>query len=236
MTERLRAFYDDAWRETAVDEAAVLERRRREALHRAFALLGTLRGLLLLEVGSGRGDAAARFVASGARVVVVDLSAAALRRTIAAAPAVRAVQADLERLPFRPGSFDRLFVNSVLMFTDPALSVGEIGGVLRDGGTAVVLEPLSGNPLMAAYRAASGRYRGLARWHTLSRLRTAFVAAFADVRIEPFYILPAACLLDGVARRAARALDAFLLSLAPALDRRAWLAVARLSGPRRAEP
>lgn len=227
----VRSYYDAAWADEAVAEALALERHRREAISRAFSLLGDVRGRSLLEVGPGSGRAAARLRAAGARLVAADLSSSALGRTRAAAPLARLVQADLERLPFRPRSFDRVLVNSLLMFVDADRAAAEIGRSLRRDGAAVVVEPLSGNPVMALYRAATGRYRRIARWHALERLRAAFRPRFGRVEEAAYYLVPPAALLEGRARRLARAAEAFLLALAPGLARFAWVAVFRLSRP-----
>jgi SAM-dependent methyltransferase len=81
-----------------------------------------LEGELVLEVGCGAGRFTEVLLSAGARVVAVDASSAvdACRETCGDNPRLSLVQADLFALPFRPGSFDRMFCYGVLQHTpDP---------------------------------------------------------------------------------------------------------------------
>ncbi len=72
---------------------------------------GSLSGKVVLDVGAGSGRHSAHAAASGAHVVAVDLGSSidVARSNLPAE--VLTVQADAERLPFAPGSFD--FVMSI---------------------------------------------------------------------------------------------------------------------------
>lgn len=104
-------------------------------------LLGDVRGLRVLEVGSG-GAMCSRWLAAaaGARPVAADLSAGMLRHARAAAArtgvAVPLVQADAQLLPFRDGVFDVAFTafGAVPFVADSAAVMGEVARVLRPGG------------------------------------------------------------------------------------------------------
>jgi len=96
-----------------------------------------LRGELVLEVGCGAGRFTEVLLEAGARVVAVDASTAvdACRETCGDHPRLALVQADLYALPFRLGSFDRVFCYGVLQHTpDPERAFGALVDQVRPGG------------------------------------------------------------------------------------------------------
>lgn len=118
----------------------------------AFAQLGDVAGLRVLDLGCGHGMAAAVLARRGAKTFATDLSGGYLAETRRRADAngvdVTCVQADAERLPFPSAYFDRVWANAVLHHLDPERSVAELHRVLRPGGWAVVCEPFGDNPLL----------------------------------------------------------------------------------------
>ncbi|MEZ0491747.1 methyltransferase domain-containing protein [Kineococcus sp. TBRC 1896] len=94
---------------------------------------------LVVDVGGGTGYYLAAVVeATGGRGVVVEPSAAALRRAARAHPRVAAVGADVWRgLPFATGSVD------VVTTVFAPRGVAEVARVLRPGGRWVVVTPLA---------------------------------------------------------------------------------------------
>jgi SAM-dependent methyltransferase len=96
-----------------------------------------LEGELVLEVGCGAGRFTEVLLESGAQVVAVDASTAvdACRETCGDNPNLSVVQADLHALPFRPGSFDRVFCFGVLQHTpDPEQAFRALVKHVRPGG------------------------------------------------------------------------------------------------------
>ena len=98
-------------------------------------------GKLVLDVGCGMGRFADVVERWGGRVVGVDLSLAveAAQANLGSRETVRILQADLFRLPFRPGSFDVVYSIGVLHHTpDCEKATREILRFVRPGGRACV--------------------------------------------------------------------------------------------------
>lgn len=108
------------------------------------ALLGTVTGLKVLDVGCGTGRHALRLAAAGAVVTAVDFSEGMLAkaREKAGAEKVSFVRHDLaERLPFDNGTFDRVLCGLVIdHIEDLARLFGDMGRVCkaRPGGNIVI--------------------------------------------------------------------------------------------------
>ena len=146
LRERLKALYlrDYAGAnrldpEKVADDALspVRFQEQRQSLE---AAVGPLAGRHVLEVGSGCGAfvTSSRLAGVAAAGVEIDGPTAALARDLARANGVAAcpvVVAAGEALPFRPGSFDVVYSNSVLEHVrDPAQVLREAVRVLRPGG------------------------------------------------------------------------------------------------------
>jgi ubiquinone/menaquinone biosynthesis C-methylase UbiE len=99
------------------------------------SLIGDVRGLRVLDLGSGTGHYAEWVLAHGAQsAVALDLTAEMLE----AAPRP-AVVGDAARLPFAGGSFDLVVAALVLSFVgDRAGALREAARVLRAGGALVL--------------------------------------------------------------------------------------------------
>jgi SAM-dependent methyltransferase len=124
-----------------------LDSQTGKAISRERLLNGTrwnldeLPGELVLELGCGAGRFTEVLLATGATVVAVDASAAvdACRETCGDNPSLTLVQADVYDLPFRPGSFDRVFCYGVLQHTpDPERAFRALVEQVRPGGRIAV--------------------------------------------------------------------------------------------------
>jgi SAM-dependent methyltransferase len=118
----------------------------------AFAQLGNVRGLRVLDYGCGHGMAAVVLARAGASVSAFDLSSGYVREARARANANNAaldcVQANGEHLPFADATFDRVWGCAILHHLDLPRAACELRRVLRADGRAVFCEPWGGNPLL----------------------------------------------------------------------------------------
>lgn len=118
----------------------------------AFARLGRLDGLRVLDYGCGHGMAAVAMARRGARVTAFDLSPGYVDETRHRARAngvtIQLAAADAEHLPFADASFDRVWGNAVLHHLDIARAAPELRRVLAPGGLAVFCEPWGENPFL----------------------------------------------------------------------------------------
>src|SRR5262245_43034303 len=96
----------------------------------AFARLGDVRGLPVLDFGCGHGMAAVVLARRGARVTAFDLSGGyvdeARRRAEANRVSINFVQADGQRLPFADANFARIWGHAVLHHLDLTLAGPEL--------------------------------------------------------------------------------------------------------------
>ncbi len=119
----------------------------------AFAELGDLRGLRVLDFGCGHGMASVVMARQGAEVTAFDLSSGYVREAAVRARVngvrVHFLQTDGERLPFADGSFDRVWGNAVLHHLNLGVAGPELCRVLRPEGVAVFCEPWGENPVLS---------------------------------------------------------------------------------------
>jgi SAM-dependent methyltransferase len=190
--DELAGFYPSAYAPFDVPRGllgramAVLQRGR----DRRFPLArlgGAGRPGTLLDVGCGRGDLAASWIATGWRVLGVEPSTDAAQT--ARRRGAEIVGSTLADASLDPGSLDAVvFRHSLEHVTDPRLELRRVLGALRPGGRLAVIVPNWGS----WQRRAFGQY-----WFPLElpRHRTHFTAAglraaidgagFTDVDIRP---------------------------------------------------
>jgi SAM-dependent methyltransferase len=119
------------------------------------------RGKLVLDGGCGNGRYAKLANDWGARVIAVDISAAVeiASQNVADRPGVDVVQADLFKLPFRPGTFDAMYSVGVLHHTPNARGAFKaMQPLVKPGGFFSIFVHGQGN------RVLYGVNRGLRAW------------------------------------------------------------------------
>lgn len=167
---------------------------------------------LIGDLGCGDGLIALKLQGDGRRIIGCDCSPTRVER--ARANGIDAVAADVTRLPFPDGFFDKAVCSEVLEhLREPAVGLCEIHRVLRDGGVAVLTVPLGeclDHTLLDVPRAAlaSMPYRKLKkRYHLESDHLTSFSAeSFKDLLRECGFALEECAFTDGYVVRHPRLL------------------------------
>ncbi len=119
-------------------------------------LLKPKAGEKILDAGCGTGVFTLDFLAAGAEVVGLDISAPMLKLAIkkSAGYAFSALRGDMEHLPFKDNSFDKAVSVTALEFiADGRGAVNELFRVTRPGGWVVVASLNSLSPWAARRRA-----------------------------------------------------------------------------------
>jgi ubiquinone/menaquinone biosynthesis C-methylase UbiE len=198
-----RDRYDQHYTERWVGDDLVLPERHQERpndLRRAtlYALerLGDLHGLDVLELGAGSGVDSIMLARLGANVTATDIAAASvelIERRFGANEISGAQMAAMpaEELSLPDASFDRIFARGVLHHADVARAAPEMARVLRPGGRAVFIEPLSENPVLDfarehvpyPHKTRPKGHRGI-RYATIRTLGE----SFASTSIKPMYL------------------------------------------------
>ena len=118
--------------------------------------LGDLRGLDILDLGSGTGEASVYLSMQGARVWSLDISTGMLRvaRDLGRKHGVelRLLSASASQLPFADAQFDVVYGYGVLHHAPLEETAEEVARVLKPGGRAFFIDPLAYNPLIEVYR------------------------------------------------------------------------------------
>ncbi len=166
LSEREAAFHDE-WA-SAEDPAKIPVLESFEACtapenRHIRQWLGDVRGLSLLELGCGCGEAAVYFALAGARVTATDLSPGMLELTKRVAAhhhvTLETAVSTSEKLPFPDDSFDIVYGANVLHHSDIRAALAEVRRVLKPGGRACFWDPLAGNPAINVYRRMANKVR-----------------------------------------------------------------------------
>ncbi len=100
-----------------------------------------LKNKLVLDAGCGAGRFAEVALSFGARVLAVDYSTAvdAARENLKERGDIDFIQADINALPFAPGTFEKVYCLGVIQHTpDPAASFGSLAAMVAPGGRLAV--------------------------------------------------------------------------------------------------
>lgn len=161
-TERQKteeAFHDEWAKSMDLDEILVKESfEAPTALENQYVVeqLGDLKGKRVLELGCGAGEGSVYFATKGANAVATDISTGmvAVVHRVAEKYGVKvaAHRMTAEVIDYPDASFDVVYGNGVLHHVDFHKAVQEASRVLKPGGKAIFIEPLSYNPVINVYR------------------------------------------------------------------------------------
>lgn len=135
VTRRTRRYYDFTW--TRFGQREITENWEKDSARYVTLIPSALlagEGRLGLEAGCGGGADLLRLSAGGAELIGCDLSAGveSAYRATRHLPNVHVVQADIHRLPFRPGAFDFAYSFGVLHHLPrPAAGFAALARLLR---------------------------------------------------------------------------------------------------------
>ena len=194
----------------------------------AFAALGDVSGLRVLDLGCGHGMASVVLARRGSHVTACDLSLGYMRETGLRARvndvAFDRVVCDGEVLPFRDGAFDGVWANAVLHHLDIDRAGRELNRILAPGGIAVFCEPWAGNRVLNWARSAlpyPGKHRTVDETPLQPRDLTVLRRHFADVSVTGHQLV---AMLGRVVRMATlrhmlTRCDDWILNVAPSWQR-----------------
>jgi SAM-dependent methyltransferase len=218
--------------------------RMKPSVHLAgLDALGNILDKKVLDLACGAGYSALELVERGAQVMALDLSEQGLDITLKRIAKngyegkAQAVRASVEQLPFADESFDFVFAQNFLMHVSAEKVGREVWRVLKPGGRAVFIEPLSHHPLVKLYRALFSAYKGTRpRWCTREDIQ-ALSVPFKKVENGDFYFLTALASVGFVQSRGwllkptwavLNGLDTVLGKIIPHTRRMRWVCLAKL--------
>jgi SAM-dependent methyltransferase len=129
-------------------------------LEYAYALVGDVRGLRVLDFGCGSGENCLLLAQRGARVIGVDISESLIAvarkrlRVNGLEGAAEFIAGSAHDLPVREGSVDLVLGIAILHHLDLDASAREVHRVLKPGGRAIFKEPVRDSRLIKAVRGA----------------------------------------------------------------------------------
>jgi 2-polyprenyl-3-methyl-5-hydroxy-6-metoxy-1,4-benzoquinol methylase len=127
-------------------------------LEYAFALLGNIQGLTVLDFGCGTGENSLLLATRGARVIGVDISASLIQlanrrlETNGLSAAAKFVVGSCHDIPLSSKSVDIIVGIAVLHHLNMDLAAREVFRVLKDGGRAIFQEPVRDSRVLRALR------------------------------------------------------------------------------------
>lgn len=152
-------FHDNWAKDINVTDVLVRENfESQTALENIYVLeqLGDLSNKKILELGCGAGEASVYFALQGGNPVATDISAGMIEVVHRLASyhqvKVHAQKMTAEKIDFPEATFDIVYGNGVLHHVEFRKAVKEASRVLKNGGKAVFIEPLSYNPIIEVYR------------------------------------------------------------------------------------
>lgn len=159
-------FHDQYASTVNLDEINVSENFSLAAQENRHAakLFGDVKGKKILDLGCGFGETAVFWAQKGASVDAVDISAVSiyLAEKLAKKHKISGIhfqQMAAEDLKFKNNYFDFVFGNGVLHHVDISKTIKEVHRVLKKGGLAIFVEPLTYNPLINIYRTIADKVR-----------------------------------------------------------------------------
>lgn len=142
-------FWDTTWSsEKRTKETEMIDRViPRTSVEFSYAQLGNIKDKKLLEIGCGSGYETVEFCQKGADVTAIDLSMGSVKAAKEHCKKnniqnVVIIQMNAEYLKFKDNTFDRIYINKVLLHTNKEKVLQECMRVLKKEGILVINEML----------------------------------------------------------------------------------------------
>lgn len=187
--------FHDVWASSIAPESVLVEESWRAATCPEHLWiqeqLGDVRGLRVLDLGCGAGEAAVWFAKQGAHVVAADISTGFLDLVHRVAKLhgtqLETLSVDADALHLPPDSFDVVYAGNLLHHVGLESTLTQIHGCLKPGGRLVSWDPLCHNPVINLYRRMANQVRTPDE-HPLSiRDLAVFRRFFPEVKSECFW-------------------------------------------------
>jgi ubiquinone/menaquinone biosynthesis C-methylase UbiE len=211
----------------------------------AKALVGDVKGKVLVDCGCGNGEHTLTFIKPRAIALAFDLShsmvKAAENRLAQAKNEVECMafcqQMGAEQIAYRSESIDIVFGISILHHLNLSLAIQEIKRVLKPGGRAIFVEPLNHNPVAKFYRMLTQDHHSETERPLDYSILDFFKQQFGEVHHKEFYLLSLGATTFAYFRSkplfdwslaALSMIDEWLFARWPWLRRYAWITVVEL--------
>ncbi len=234
-------FWDSAWSSEKLTKGTEMIDRYipKSSVEFSYSLLGDITGKKLLEIGCGSGYETVEFCQKGAFVIAIDLSTESVKAAKERCKKnnikrVRIEKMNAESLRFKDNTFDRVYINKVLLHTDKEKVLAECIRVLKKDGILVINEMLKHWLFTFPYRTFSPYRKSNPKYITLKDINKLNMGhkefyLFSTFFLFLFYIpvLSTSKFAYTLFTRIAR-LDTLLLKMFPSLRNFAWITVAWL--------
>ncbi len=241
QTMKTEAFWNSAWSsEKLTKETEMIDRFiPRVSVEFSYKLLGDISGKKLLEIGCGSGYETVEFCEKGAKVTAIDFSIESVncakeRCNKNQIKDIEIKYMNAETLQFKNNTFDRVYINKVLLHTDKDKVLQECIRVLKKDGILVINEMLKHWLFSFPYRTFSPYKKSKPKYMTIKDVKKLHMKHKEFYLFSTFFLflfyLPlfsttkfTYTLFDLFVR-----LDALLLNMFPFLRNFAWITVAYL--------
>lgn len=205
----------------------------------SYSLLGDVQNKKLLEIGCGSGYQTILFASKGAQVTAIDISKESVNATRALCKKNNIQNAEIkqmaaELLQFKDNTFDRIYINKVLLHTDKDRVISECFRVLKKGGIIVFTEMLKNwifsfpYRVLSPYRKANPHYLTLKEVQMMTKVHKEFYL-FSTFFLFLFYLpFPGSVKIGSFLFNTFARVDSLVWEILPFLKKYAWITVAAL--------
>jgi len=205
----------------------------------SYSLLGDIQNKKLLEIGCGSGYQTILFASKGAQVTAIDISKESVQATRTLCKRNNVQNAEIkqmaaELLQFKDDTFDRIYINKVLLHTDKDRAISECLRVVRKEGVVVFTEMLNNWIFAFPYRMFSPYRKSNPHYLTLKEVQMIATEHKEFYLLSTFFLFlfflpfPGSAKIGYFLFNTFACVDSLLLETFPFLRKYAWITVAAL--------